>query len=215
MKLMLTSHGLRNDSIRNALKKLVGEDVRIAVVSSGMNMASGTKEWFIDDLNDARKAGSVDIVDVTALPKDVWLPRLERANVIFMEGGNTCWLMECIIKSGLVNELENLLETRVYVGASAGSIVLSKSLFTTSSLIEDEKEDAPVGLGFVDFYFRPHFNSPNRPKFDRDFLKRISEKFDIELYALDDESAIVWIDGEVEVVSEGEWVKFEGKKLKS
>ena len=34
-------------------------------------------------------------------------------------------------------------------------------------------------------------------------------KLDVPAYAIDDDTAIVWVDGAVEVVSEGHWRKFD------
>ena len=47
------------------------------------------------------------------------------------------------------------------------------------------------------------------PSIQGDLLEKIAEDVDVPLYALDDYSAIV-IDGEeVNVISEGEWKKYE------
>ena len=39
-------------------------------------------------------------------------------------------------------------------------------------------------------------------------LKEVSKKFDEDLYALDDNSGIVYVDGKIEIVSEGKWIKY-------
>ena len=120
MKLMLTSAGVTNKSLENALKQLVKGKIKMAFIPTAANIEEGDKDWLITDLNNCRKLGEVDIVDISALEKDVWLSRLEKANVIFVGGGNTVYLMVCVLKSGLDKELKELLKTRVYVGISAG-----------------------------------------------------------------------------------------------
>jgi peptidase E len=35
------------------------------------------------------KFASIDIVDISAMPKEMWLERLKEADVFFVEGGNT------------------------------------------------------------------------------------------------------------------------------
>lgn len=212
MKLMLTSAGIRNDSLRDALKKLAGKKMRIAFIPTAANCEEGDKSWLIDNFDECRELGEVDIVDISALNKEEWLPRLEWANVICMGGGWTAYLMDCIKKSGLDKELERLLEKRVYVGISAGSIALSKTLFASSEFIYlDEDGKHHNGLNYIDFNFRPHLNSPDFPKAREKFLKEIAGKFNEDMYAMDDESGIVWIDGDIEIVSEGKWIRFEGK----
>ena len=209
MKLLLTSAGISNKSLENALKKLVNGKIKIAFIPTSGNMEGGDKGWLIDNLNECRKLGEVDIVDISALEKKDWLPRLEWSNVIFVGGGDTVYLMDWIKKSGLDKELKELLETRVYVGVSAGSCVLSKTLFASSEFIYgDEDGTEPEGLGYVDFHFRPHLNSPSFPKVRAEAFKGLSSKLDGDLYVVDDDSGIVFIDGKIEVVSEGKWIKY-------
>jgi dipeptidase E len=209
MKLMLTSAGITNSSLARALKGLVGEDMKIAFIPTAANNEKGNKDWLIKDFSNCLNLGSVDIVDISALEKSKWLPRLEEANVIFVGGGDTTYLMGWIIKSGLIRELPRLLKNRVYVGISAGSIVLNKTLSLSSEFLygdEDGKEVA--GLGYVDFYVRPHLNSPYFPKVKDEFIKPLVEKFDGAVYAIDDNSAVVFNEGDIKVVSEGKWIKY-------
>ena len=209
MRLMLTSAGVKNELLKEALKEMVKEDIRIAFIPTAANMEGGNKDWLIDNLNECKELGEVDIVDISAMDKKEWLPRLEKANVIVVGGGWTAYLMDCIKKSGLIEQLENLLETRVYVGISAGSIALAKTIFACSEFIySDEDGKSHPGLGYVDFNFRPHLYSDEFPKVRDENLKEISHKLDGDLYAMDDESGIVCIGGEIEIVSEGKWIKY-------
>ena len=114
MKLLLTSAGLSNPSIVKAMEDLLGNSakgVNLAFIPTAANVESGDKSWMIDDLNNFRKSGfQVDIVDISAVPKDVWLPRLQEAKVLFFGGGNTFHLMHCVKQSDLQNELPELLK---------------------------------------------------------------------------------------------------------
>ncbi|MBA7632318.1 Peptidase E [subsurface metagenome] len=209
MKLMLTSAGVTNKSLENALKQLVKGKIKMAFIPTAANIEEGDKDWLITDLNNCRKLGEVDIVDISALEKDVWLSRLEKANVIFVGGGNTVYLMVCVLKSGLDKELKELLKTRVYVGISAGSVVLSKTLFASSEfLYDDEDGKEHEGLGYVNFHVRPHLNSKHFPKVRDEFLKELASKIEGTIYALDDSSAVVYDSGKIEIISEGKWIKY-------
>ena len=46
--------------------------------------------------------GQVEVADIS-LDKNEWLPKLEKANVIFVGGGDTAYLMNWILKSGLAD----------------------------------------------------------------------------------------------------------------
>lgn len=217
MKLLLTSGGLRNKTIIDALLSLTGRpfsELNVTFVPTAANVEKGDKDWLIDDLirltNLAFK--SIDIVDISAVPKDIWLPRLEFADIIFVEGGNTFHLMYWMERSGLKDLLPGMLEKKVYVGVSAGSMVMCKSLeMSTSKKLY--YEDAPQtqkdeGMGLVDYLIRPHLNSEYFKQVTLENLEQYAKKFPDTFYALDDESAIKVIDGRSEVISEGVWKKF-------
>ena len=217
MKLLLTSGGLTNKSIANALFELVGkkpEDTSLCFVPTASNVEKGDKDWLINDLINIHKQNfkSVGITDISAVSEDVWRPQMEEADVLFFEGGDTYHLMEWINKSGLANILPELLKTKVWAGLSAGSMVTNKDLQLTVSQIVyeedlDQKENM-LALNYVDFYFLPHLDSPYFPKLHeaniREAIKDLSEK----VYALDDQSALKIVDGKVEIISEGKYLIF-------
>ncbi len=209
MKLMLTSGGITNKSLERALGGLVRGKMRIAFIPTAANLEDGDKGWLINQYRRCEQLGPTDIVDISAMPKKFWLRRLKAANVIFVGGGWTEHLVKWMVKSGLKKELPGLLKTRVYVGISAGSVALCRRLpQLPESLYGGETRNAPSGLGYVDFNFRPHLNSPYFPKIRDGNLRKAAKLLDGDLYALDDESAIIWIDGKVSVVSEGKWKKY-------
>jgi len=167
MRLLLTSAGVRNESLKNALTGMAGKDIRMAFVPTAANVEEGSKGWLIDNLVELRKVGDVDVVDISALPKKIWKLRLGKANVLVFSGGNTFHLMYWLNKSGLSSVLPGMLKTRVYVGISAGSMVTNPSIsFSQSKVLYYEnlkvKRDMKA-LGFVDFFIRPHLNSPDFP----------------------------------------------------
>lgn len=217
MKLLLTSNGLCNKTIVNALADLLGkpfEKSSIAFIPTAANVVPGDKNWVINDLTNCRKAGFeiVDIVDILALPQDQWQPRLKKADVLLFGGGNTFHLIYWIRKSGLDKTLPGLLKNKVYMGISAGSMVTgTKIRFSDSKKLyypdikgyQDEE-----GLGLIDFSTRPHLNSPIFPEVRKKILDKLTKDFPETVYALDDESALKVVNGKIEVVSEGKWLKF-------
>ncbi len=214
MKLLLTSGGITNKSIANALFELTGkkpEDTTIVFIPTASNVESGDKDWLINDLVNLQKQNfkSIEITDISAVDEKIWKPSLERADVLFFEGGNTYHLMRWINKSGLSTLLPDLLKDKVYVGASAGSVVTNVDLALKLSQIiyeEDMLETEELdGLNFVDFYFLPHLNSEWFKKMRRENIEKIRQEIDRPIYALDDNSALKIIDNNIEVISEGEW----------
>lgn len=221
MKLLLTSGGLTNQSIARALFDLVGKaasEISVTFIPTAMDVESGDKSWFINDLSNIKKQGfkNIDIVDISALPKDIWLPRVETADVLFFSGGNSFHLMRWLNESGLAEILPELLKTRVYAGISAGSMVTNPTLFLSSKdkkIYYEEKfgyKKNEKALGFVNFYIRPHFNSPDFPQVRKEYLNEVTRDIQNTIYALDDNSALKVIDDKVEIVSEGKWLVFNG-----
>lgn len=214
MKLLLTSGGLTNASITAALFDLVGKapsETKVVFIPTAANLEVGDKEWFINDLVNIQKQGfeEIDIADISAVDESVWRPKLERADVLFFEGGNTYHLMEWINRSGLADLLPELLKTKAWVGVSAGSMVTNKNLALNLSQIiygEDlDKTEDMSGLNLVDFFFLPHLNSEYFSGMRRQNIEAATAGMTETIYALDDQSALKVVDGQVDVVSEGEW----------
>lgn len=130
---------------------------------------------------------------------------------IFFEGGNTQWLRECIKNCGIEEYLKKLLETRIWIGASAGSCVLCPTICNSVQDLYDENvEDLPTdGLSFVDFQFMPHLNNDMCPNIKKDNIvnasKNLKEIDGQKIYVLDDNSAIFVNEKSVKVISEGEY----------
>ncbi len=217
MKLLLTSSGNTNKSIEKELSNLLGKPfnkANIAFVPTAANVEEGNKDWLVDDMNNFRKLGfaSFDIIDISAVPRSIWLKSFKKADVLVFGGGNVYQLLSWIKKSGLENLLPELLKTKVYVGISAGSMVTAKNIsLSTAGILYYEKTGGfkdKEGLGFVDFELRPHLNSKWFPKVRMPYLEKLARKIPYSFYAIDDDTAIKVVNGKISVISEGEWKKF-------
>lgn len=215
MKLLLTSAGIQNQSIAKAVLDLTGlpaSKIKLVFIPTAANVEEGDKGWLIDDLVHFQKQGynSIDIVDIAAVHRSVWQPRLEKANLFCFGGGNEQYLARILKESGLRDLLPDLLKTRVYMGISAGSMVagqfLSKELLKVVYPEDDFEGKLEPTLGFVDCNFIPHLNSPHFPNARKEIFKSL-QNLTSPLYALDDQSALKVVDGKIEVVTEGEYLK--------
>lgn len=125
-------------------------------------------------------------------------------------------------QSGLAEHLPKLLQEKVYVGVSAGSALVTQSINVNREELEktgvyhdDEyDETAPPNassdktLGLVALALRPHLDADYFPAASLANMEHWAAKVDEPLYAFDDQTAIKVVDGEVEVVSEGQWRRF-------
>jgi dipeptidase E len=222
VRLLLTSAGVKNPSIRNALIDLLGkpiEESSALCIPTAMyghpNVGPGVRPWnFIS----GREPGtpmvelgwsSVGVLELTALPsidRERWVPLVQDADVLLVAGGDALYLHHWIRESGLTDLLSSLGQT-VWVGLSAGSMVM------TPRIGEDFVGwKSPTGgdetLGLVDFSICPHLAPDGMPGNSMAEAEGWAATIDGPAYAIDDETAISVVDGKVEVVSEGQWRLF-------
>lgn len=200
-----------NKSISDALFEMVGkapEETNIVFVPTAANYERGDKEWLIIDLLNIKKQGVkyLDIVDISALPREEWLKAFEKADVLFFGGGNTFHLMYWVKMSGLVKLLPDLLRTKVYVGISAGSCVAGLSIYNSVQNLfgEEYKLKIEKGLGLVDFQIIPHLNSKWFKNIREEKIRKKAKNLRILTYVIDDQSAIKVVDGNIKVIGKGE-----------
>ena len=216
MKFLLMSQGVENESIKEALLDLLGKpfsETNLAFIPTASLASPVEKSWLLKMLNQFYDLGfqNYDIVDIAGLPEDTYLQRLEAADLLMFSGGNTMHLAYTIKRIGFKKHLDRLLETRVYAGNSAGSIVSTSALHMAgdkhgsySSMVDLSDIGA---LKYHNFQLRPHWKHPSHVRSTEEWVeKTIAENNITEpVYLLDDQSAIK-VDGEkIEVVSEGEW----------
>jgi dipeptidase E len=231
MRLLLTSRGLTNASIRRALVELIGKPIEQAsalFVPTALHAMKLGGAYLAETLEEERAIGwqRLSVLGLTALPTllpEHWLSLLEELDVIVVAGGNTPYLSYWFQHSGFADKLPELLERCVYVGVSAGSMVVTHSfgvnrirLRDTGVYADDQYGDvAPpqagsdFTAGLVDFTLRPHLNAEDFERVTRLDMERSAVEVDVPLYAIDDQSAIKVVNDRIEVVSEGEWILYE------
>lgn len=209
MKLLLTSAGLTTPEISQKLRKLHGKEptqTMVAFIPTAANLEPGNKSWLIDDLKDLKEEGyQVDLVDFSALPKKIWLERLKAADVIQVGGGNTLHLAHWARCSGFAEELPNFLKDRVYVGISAGSMLVGRTFglwpYDEAELARSIGEDPGFkGLGLVDFSIEPHLNNEAFPEVNKVQVESYHQTTGEKVFLLDDTSAVVVDGNSIEVI---------------
>ena len=219
MKFLLTSAGITNNSIRNALVELLGKPI---VASSALciptashaNPGGAGQAWKFISGREPRTPmcelgwKSLGVLELTALPsidEELWVPTLRETDVLLVNGGDPMYLCYWMQQSGLADLLPSL--RAVWVGLSAGSLVMAPNIG------EDfVRWRPPVGgdrtLGLVNFAMFPHLDNPALPENTMADAEKWAAGMSVPSYAMDDETAIKVVDGAVEVVSEGQWKLF-------
>jgi dipeptidase E len=220
VKLLLTSGGVQNPSIHEALVGLLGKPIAechalcIPTAEYGHPMCTpASVRRFIAGESPSAMCdlgwSSVGVLELTALPsigEERWVPWVREADVLLVDGGDAVYLGHWMRESGLADLLPSLPET-VWVGVSAGSMVM------TPRIGEDFVHwRPPTGgdstLGVVDFSIFPHLDHELMPENTLAAAESWAADIGGPAYAIDDQTAIMVTDGAVEVVSEGHWQRF-------
>jgi dipeptidase E len=217
MKLLLTSGGISNASIRNALVDLLGKPIAessalcIPTAEYGHPMCTPASAWrFVSGRGTAPMCDlgwkSLGLLELTALPsigKERWVPWVREADVLLVDGGDAAYLCHWMRQSGLADLLPSLPNI-VWVGMSAGSMVMTPRIGK-----DFVNWKAPGGddstLGIVDFSIFPHLDNEFMPENTLDSAIRWGAGIGNPAYAIDDQTAIQVVDGVAELVSEGRW----------
>ena len=219
MKLLLTSGGVTNASIRDALvdllEKPIGESKALFIPTAqwGQPACSPESVW----RSIAVQPGlcglgwkSVGVLELTALPtigSERWVGWVRDADVLLVDGGEAVYLAHWMRESGLAELLPSLSD-KVWVGVSAGSMVMTPRI--GSEFCDWKPGEGDETLGIVDFSIFPHLDYPGWTSNTLEAARRWATKIQGPAYAIDEQTAISVVDGAVQVISEGQWEHFNG-----
>jgi dipeptidase E len=221
MKLLLTSAGIKNTSIQEALIGLLGKPIAessalcIPTAAYGHPMAGPGAAWRFISGREPRcpMCGlgwkSLGVLELTALPsidEEHWVPMVQETDVLLVDGGDSLYLCHWMRQSGLADLMPSLRET-VYVGLSAGSMAMTPRI-GEDFVIWRPPTGGDEALGVVDFSIFPHVDNPELPENTMAGAERWAAGLGGPAYAIDNETAIKVANGTVEVVSEGHWTRF-------
>lgn len=224
MKFLLTSGGISNPSIADALVQLLGkpiaESTALVIPTAAHPFPGGASMAFeaITGAASSPLAGlgwrSLGVLELTALPSirpESWVPTVREADALLVWGGDVLYLCHWMRESGLADLLPSL--DAVCVGVSAGSIAMTPYNCDAEfdlDFVPDGSDMASNAepLGLVDFTIYPHLDHPDMPDTSRANIERWASGIPVPTYAIDDATAIAVVDGEVEVISEGQWERF-------
>jgi dipeptidase E len=222
MKLLLTSAGIKNGSIRNALLELLGKPIAdssalcIPTALYGHPHGSPEGAWRFISGRDPQCPmcdlgwKSLGVLELTALPsmdRSRWESWVRETDVFLVNGGDALYLCHWMRRSGLADLLPSLADT-VWVGLSAGSMVMTPRVGEAFVESKPSITGDDVTLGLVDFSIFPHLDHPDLPENTMADAERWARDIGGPAYAIDDQTAIKVVGGTVEVVSEGHWRHF-------
>ena len=218
MKYLLTSGGVRNPSIQAALVGLLGKPISeasaLCIPTALHSMpGGGGAVWRAvsgsgPNAMSALGWKSLGVLELTALPslkKEYWLPAVQAADALLVEGGDSFYLGDWMRKSGLADLVPSLRPEMVWVGLSAGSMVAGPHVIAPEPGESIPATGSGKGLGLVDFAVLPHLDHERFPENSMAELEILAARIPAPTYLIDDQTAVRVVDGAVDVVSEGSW----------
>jgi dipeptidase E len=219
MKLLLTSAGISNMRIRAALVDLLGKPINestalfvptaIYAIPGGGDIARRVICGSLGDPFCELGWKSLGLLELTALPsmkRELWVPKLQETDALLVGGGDCQYLCYWMRQSGLTDLLPSLLNKTVYIGLSAGSMVMTR--FGTTYGNHTLPSETEKSLGLVDFAIHPHLDHEWFPENAMATIEKLAVTISVPSYAIDDQTAIKVNNGNIEVISEGNWKLF-------
>jgi dipeptidase E len=219
MNSLLTSAGIKNASIQDALVDLLGKPISecsalcIPTAAYGHPLTPGVAWRFISGRATTPMCElgwkSMGVLELTALPsldEGLWVPLVEETDVLLVNGGDALYLCHWMQQSGLAGLLPSLHDT-VWVGLSAGSMVMTPRI-GEDFVFWRPPAGGDEALGFVDFSIFPHVDHEDLPENTMAEAERWAAGLPNPAYAIDDQTAIKVTDGTVELITEGHWRLF-------
>lgn len=222
MKLLLTSAGVKNAKIHQALVELLDKPIAecraLCIPTAHYGHPQGTPvgaHRFVTGRQSACPMvelgwKSVGLLELTVLPHiaaDRWMAWVHDADILLADGGDAVFLAHWMRQSGLARLLPSLAD-KTWMGLSAGSMVMAPRVGEAFVEMKPSITGDDKGLGLVGFSIFPHLDYPDFPENTMPHAQRWAAQLGNPSYAIDDETAIQVVDGQVKVVSEGHWRYF-------
>ncbi|MCX6721010.1 MAG: Type 1 glutamine amidotransferase-like domain-containing protein, partial [Candidatus Staskawiczbacteria bacterium] len=205
--LLLTSSGMQ---MKNEIIKLLQKpayDITVAFISTAAkpleNLEYLKSDWVImrDEMG-----FNVEEVDIDGKTEAQVMEALKLKDIIFVEGGNAFYLLNSMRRCKFEKVIRKLLkEGKVYIGASAGSIVAGKTIKTAGWSGEENISHLKnlKGLNLVGFDIFVHY----QPEHAEIIKKKMPFKWQRnKLKILTDQQAILVQGKEVDLIGQGEMV---------
>ena len=153
MRLLLTSSGISNPSINEALVDLLGRPItecRALCIPTAIYPFPGGPDLAARMIRGLARSPLADlgwkslgILELTALPtvnQDVWVTEVRETDALLVWGGDPLYLSYWMWQSGLADLFPSLRPESVYVGVSAGAMA-------ATSTFGETYPDPPNGTG--------------------------------------------------------------------
>ena len=134
----------------------------------------------------------LDIIDVSKESKETIQHSIRTNDYIYVSGGNTFYLLQ-ELKNKEIDKIiiEQIHKGKVYIGESAGSMILSPSIHYVKDMDDEtlaQNLESYDALNVIDFYPLPHHTNEPFIEIDEKIIQQFSDK--IRLFPFRNSQAI-------------------------
>jgi dipeptidase E len=213
MKLLLTSVGIVPEIAQEFLA-LLGkkpENAKMVFIPTAANPESD--RWYLnkDKINIAQLGiTSIKEVDLERETRESLAQKLIGADIVYVEGGNTFYLLKYVRESGFAELIKEFLERGgVYVGVSAGSMIVGPNIETANWKHADRNiiglEDL-TAMNLVPFAIAPHIDETNIAA-----TKAEAAKVSYPVIALSDKQAVFVDEDKIKIIGSSDGMIFNSR----
>lgn len=189
-----------NEVAHDIATKIDAKNKKLVFIDTAAEVEEGDKTWLREDRQALADAGFL-VTDYTITDKTRELLNRDLAgyDAIYVSGGNTFYLLQQAQLSGFLEVIRDLVlnQEKMYIGASAGSIIAGPDAYPTLKL--DNAALAPKlkgykSFGLVNYCILPHWGTENfKKRYEVQMAENYQDK-QFPLIALTD-SQYVWARG--------------------
>lgn len=190
MKIILTSCGIIDDNLKDGFYDLLGDktvaDLKLLYITTAIDGEPGSDtSWADKEFQTILNLG-IKNENITEFKLDHDI-NFQDFDAIYMMGGNTFYLLKKLRENNWEDKIKNAIEKgTIYIGSSAGSIILGTSIKTASKYDENKVNLTNLdGLNIIDGLIIPHANKK------QDFIKEYKDKFNDKIYIIEDNHGFI------------------------
>lgn len=211
MKLLLTSNGITNIKIEQEFLQLLKKSApqnKVVFITTAAYGETDHPYWLEIFRNKLREYGITQITDLDLKDKteEEIKQALSSSDIIFVNGGNTFYLLKWAFESGFTKIISNLPSDTIYIGMSAGSIIACPTIETANWEPADKNNVSLkdlTGMNLVNFLISPHFR-----KEEKGIIEKETKQTKYPTVILTDQQAVLCIDEKYKIVGQGEKITF-------
>jgi len=212
MKLFLSSAGLKPE-FKEDFFKLLGKDpkqCKVAFIATAADPepSKAFVKWSTDQIEEVGMSWYE--VDLKGKDKADLRIELAPADIIWVNGGNTFYLLDHARKSGFDKVVKELLfDGKLYYGVSAGSYLVCPTIEAARWKRLDDRNVVHMtdftSLGLVDFLIIAHYEEKWR-----EAVENGVKSTDLPVAVLTDQQAVMIDDDKIKIVGDGSKLLFNG-----